>query len=444
MKESSLYGHVVELLGLIDRSRKPADEIVAEFFRGRRYLGARDRRFIADAVYDIVRNAALVDRIVQTAVASSPASMPDIEARPFSRLLAYLLAIRALGKAEIEAAAGSLWTSYVRGVPLQDSFDTLASTWSSFHWPESAAEQLALRYSIPREVTVEWVDRLGSADAESLCKASNAAPPVAIRVNTLLCSRQECRESLLLEGIESVPTPLSPVGLIFPKRTSVQALQTFRRGCFEMQDEGSQILSYLTQAQTGQAILDACAGAGGKTLHLAALMGNTGTLVATDGSRRRLDNLRERSRRAGATTIRVSDPEEHGKPSPDVGYDTVLVDAPCSGTGTYRRNPWLKQTFTESMLEQMVQTQRGLLRRYAEAVKPGGRLVYATCSLLSRENEGQVEAFLRERPDFAVVPAAGILQAAGIVVDMKSEFLELLPHRHGTDGFFGAVLARKR
>ncbi len=442
MKETSLYGHVVELLGRLEETRSPADAVVGEFFRTRHYLGARDRRFIAEVVFDVVRNRSLLNHVMQSAVSATPESAPEGGARLFVLLLTYLIVIRAVGNAEIAASIGALWSSYVRTASFDMCLKSISGAWTSFHWPESRVEHLALQHSIHSDIVAEWVQKFGPEEAGALCEASNSPPPISARVNTLQCSREECQESLHREGIDVTPTERSPVGLVFPKRASIQGLQAFRRGWFEMQDEGSQLLSYLLQPAAGERILDACAGAGGKTLHIAALMHNTGTIVATDSSRQRLANLEERKRRAGASVIHVVGGMTGESDERERRYDAVFIDAPCSGTGTYRRNPWLKQTFSREMLVQMTDTQQRLLRRYASDVKPGGRLVYATCSLLARENEEQVMLFLRDHVDFRLLPAGQILHDAGIPIDRDAEFLMLYPHRHGTDGFFGAVMQR--
>ncbi len=442
MKESSLYGHVVELLDSLEELKTPADALVAEFFRTRHYLGARDRRFIAEVVFDVIRNRALLDYIVQTAVPVGSAKTPDRGTLLLCILVAYLVSLRGLPPEEITVSLSPLWSSSPRMGTLESCRESISGSWNALPWPSSSIDRLALQYSIARDVVNEWAARLGPEEATRLCQASNDPPPITVRVNTLQCTREECREGLRLEGIEATPTAFSPVGLVFPKRTNIQSLQAFRRGWFEMQDEGSQLLSYLLEPVAGQNILDACAGAGGKTLQIAALMKNVGSVTATDSSRQRLANLEERRRRAGASIIHVGPNGNQHSESRPMLYDAVLIDAPCSGTGTYRRNPWLKGTYTEEMLAQVIETQRRLLRRYALDVKRGGRLVYATCSLLARENQEQVEAFLRDHREFMLLPAAEILRSIGIRIEDEGRFLELYPHRHGTDGFFGAVLQR--
>ena len=442
MKASSLYGHVIEILALAARSRRPADEMVGDFFRERRYLGARDRRFIAETTFDVLRNQRLLDHIVDTVASQSPGMVPGSRARPFCLLLAYLLVIRLLEKVELVGSLSSLWTAYIRDVRFDEYLQKLSRYWDSFQWPVPPVDHLALQYSVHPSVVQDWVEGLGSVEAEALCRASNAASPITARVNTVQCSREDCRASLLREGIETEPTSLSPDGLVFAKRINSQSLLTFRKGWFEIQDEGSQLVSRVIMPLPGATILDACAGGGGKTLHLAALMHNEGTIVAADVSKVRMANLKARVQRAGVTIVRIGEDELRDEDGNEHAFDAVLIDAPCSGTGTYRRNPWLKSSFNLETVAHLVGAQQELLRRHARHVRPGGKLVYSTCSLLRRENEEQINEFLRANEHFTLVPAGEILRNQGIGIEGTSPFLSLFPHRHRTDGFFVAVMQR--
>ena len=308
-------------------------------------------------------------------------------------------------------------------------------------------QYLSLQHSVPSFLVRDWLRRFGDEETVLLCQAINGPAPVTIRVNTLKCSVDECRAALQGESIESRPAPLAPSGLTLSKRINVQGVHAFKQGWFEMQDEGSQILSFLAGARPGMVVIDACAGGGGKSLHLAALMENRGSLIALDVDRAKLANFEERARRAGVTIARTvaAPPDADPNELRGVLADVVFVDAPCSGTGTLRRSPWLKLTLTEESVEPLMRIQRALLDHYAALVKPGGRLVYATCSLFERENQAVAAAFLSEHGEFA---SLAVRDAAG---DAKlppgdaaaGGYLELLPHRTGTDGFFAAVMIRK-
>ncbi|MGZ6140290.1 MAG: RsmB/NOP family class I SAM-dependent RNA methyltransferase, partial [Myxococcaceae bacterium] len=257
------------------------------------------------------------------------------------------------------------------------------------------------------------------------------------------------QERLRSEGVEARETPLSPLGLFLETHQNAFALPSFREGLFELQDEGSQLLGLLVDAPPTR-VVDACAGAGGKTLQLAAQMKNRGELFALDIDARRLEELKRRARRDGVHNVRIrpippSGPEVAAALS-DITEraDRVLVDAPCSGTGTYRRKPDARYRLTEAMLAQHVERQHMLLDQFAPLVRKGGRLVYGTCSVLSEENEAVVAWFLERHPGFRAVPPADRIGAELGAKVTTGDFLRLSPARHGTDGFFGAMLLRDR
>jgi 16S rRNA (cytosine967-C5)-methyltransferase len=295
---------------------------------------------------------------------------------------------------------------------------------------------------MPDFVVAEWLERFGAEETDALCAASNGNPPVSIRANTLKGGVAECREALVKEGIAAVSGTLSPVALVFPKRINAQGLRSFRQGLFEMQDEGSQILSMLLEVRPGMTVLDACAGAGGKSLHIAAMMQNRGKIIALDVDTKKLENLLVRSRRAGVT-IAVEEVVAEEAVSRAVPIaDAVLVDAPCSGVGTFRRNPGAKLLCTEEYSISLSRRQRGLLERYAPSVRSGGRLVYSTCTLVRRENQDVVTEFLSLHPDFSLLSAGDILLRQEVRCPGQETYLELFPHRTGTDGYFAAVMVR--
>jgi len=277
----------------------------------------------------------------------------------------------------------------------------------------------------------------------------NVRAPLTARTNLLKTTRDQLRERLAQEGVETEPTPLSPLGLFLRTRINAFSLESFREGLFELQDEGSQLLGMLVDAPPTR-VVDACAGAGGKTLQLAAQMKNRGELFALDIDARRLGELKLRARRAGAHNVRIrpippTGPEVSATLADLVGKaDRVLVDAPCSGSGTFRRKPDARYRLTEAQLANHVERQKALLEQFAPLVKPGARLIYGTCSMLREENEDVVAAFLARHPEFSVLPPADRLgQELGAKVD-SGGFLRVTPGQHGTDGFFGATLVRAR
>jgi 16S rRNA (cytosine967-C5)-methyltransferase len=290
-------------------------------------------------------------------------------------------------------------------------------------------------------------DILGLLEEEEgtrLCRSLNTPAPVTMRVNTIRTDVEACREEFSRLGISARRTLLSPEGLALERRMDLSGLMIFRQGWFEPQDEGSQLLGRLLSPAPGSMVVDACAGGGGKSLHAAALMRNEGRILALDVEEGRLHNLRERARRGGATIIEAHVVPERGQLPTEwtAMADTVLVDAPCSGTGTYRRNPGAKMRFAQIDLHAMTGLQDAILCRSAELVRAGGRLLYSTCSLMREENEGVVSRFLDRHPEFHPVPAGPVLRAQGIPISGGETWLRLLPHLHDTDAFFAALMVR--
>ncbi|HTO92723.1 MAG TPA: RsmB/NOP family class I SAM-dependent RNA methyltransferase [Bacteroidota bacterium] len=431
MNRSSLIGHVIEALTLVGSARRPADTVIGEFFRERRYLGSTDRRFIAETVYGVLRNYRLL-----AARAARALGIPgDSPVDPVALVAALESATPDADPELVASGLGERWAGrQMSCAEFVRSVRQCAGEEST--WP------LAVRHSIPDFVAAEWMRKFSPDEAEALCAASNDRPPVTIRANTLKGEAGACAAALLSEGIESSAGGLSPVALLLPRRINAASLRSFRDGLFEIQDEGSQLVAPLLEAHPGMAVLDACAGSGGKSLHLAALMENRGEITALDIDRGRLEKLSVRARRAGATIIRSALVRPGPAPLRPDTYDAVLIDAPCSGTGTFRRSPWTKLTCTEEYSHLLASRQRELLRRYAPCVKRGGRLVYATCTLLAEENARVVEDFLALRPDFTLLSAADLLSRQGIHLRLGSPYLELFPHVTGTDGYFAAVMAR--
>lgn len=444
MNKSSLVGHLVELHAAVAASRHPADNVVRDFLRARHYLGARDRRFITETLYAMLRN----DRLLTERVRLAAAHIPPGTLRPSSLTLyaAFALSIAAEPASTVLPDIRPLCTVYLRDIECGALLDALAAA-DPLEDPSLSPEaRLALAESLPGFIVQEWCRRYGGAETAELCHALNQPAPVTVRVNTLRGSVEDCVGELAREGVECSRTRFSPTGLVLGKRVNIRSLTAFRRGLFEMQDEGSQLIAHLVEPPAGGFVVDACAGGGGKTLHLAALMGGEGRLAAIEVSETRLGDIRQRIRRAGAAMVGVYPAlkEEGLIASWNGKADAVLVDAPCSGIGTFRRNPGARRGITVQFLDSVAETQRSVLWRYADLVRPGGRLVYSTCTLLERENEEVVTELLRRRPEFALVPAAGVLARQGVSLPSASPYLHLFPHRHGTDGFFAAVLQRLR
>jgi 16S rRNA (cytosine967-C5)-methyltransferase len=293
---------------------------------------------------------------------------------------------------------------------------------------------LALRYSLPDWLADHFTRELGPA-ADDFCAHLNVPGPITLRVNPLRTTREALAERLRTEGVETRPGALSPLALhVVGPRPNLYGLASLGEGFFEVQDEGSQLLGLLVAPRPGETVLDLCAGAGGKTLQLGAAMEDRGRLLAYDVDAERLDRLLQRCSRAGLSHVQVLRAPPEG-----VLADRVLVDAPCSELGSLRRGPDSRFRIEPSVLVELPRVQRDILARARRLVRPGGRLVYATCTLNRAENEDVVLGFLREAPEFRPVPpGAGWLDPSCV----RDGFLFCAPHLHGTDGFFAAVLER--
>jgi 16S rRNA (cytosine967-C5)-methyltransferase len=299
--------------------------------------------------------------------------------------------------------------------------------------------------NLPDWLYDKFVAQYGEEETLALAAVLNTPAPLDLRVNSLKADRDKVIAELATAPIAAEPTPYSALGLRIWKKPALQNLPLFKEGAIEVQDEGSQVLAQLLGARRGEMVVDFCAGAGGKTLAIGAIMRNTGRLYAFDVSEKRLTKLKPRLARSGLSNVHpvVIAHERDAKVKRLAGkIDRVLVDAPCSGMGTLRRNPDVKWRQQLEGIAELTQKQAAILDGAARLVKFGGRLVYATCSLLDEENDGIVQGFLASHPDFELVPMHKVLAEQRIPLDM-GDTLKMLPHKHGTDGFFAAVLERK-
>lgn len=382
----------IEILSALDQTAEPADKVIREFFRARRYAGSKDRAAVAERVYDCLRH-----------FYSYSWRMNGSDPR---RLV--IASVQAEGADPAELFTGTAYSP------------------SALSSEEAAAPA---REPAPRNVQGEfpqWLEpELSKAFGDDLLSEMQAMlgrAAIDIRVNTLKTSREKLIAALAEEGFEAEPTPRATTGLRLSGATTAKlsASKLFLEGHFEFQDEAAQICAELCGAAPGARVLDYAAGAGGKSLALAALMQNRGEIHAHDISSGRLAMLTPRAERAGVKIITTFTALPLGR------YHVALLDAPCSGTGTWRRQPELRVRFSDARLKELIALQAELLEKTASLVKPGGKLVYATCSVLPCENDDQIAAFLAKHADFA--PAGAFFRAS--------------PHRDHSDGFFTAVLER--
>jgi len=423
----------IELLDAIDADRtRPADALIAGWFRRRRYAGGGDRRAIQATVYTVLRRRAQIDWWLEGA--GRPADSRG-------RAIVALVLGEGWRPADLDAAFDG---GQYRPARLDENERGLAAALAGKGF-DDPAQPVHVRGNIPDWMAEAFGSSLGdSLEAELaalMCEAT-----VDLRINRLKTTRDTVAGMLAAQGIESVPTPFSPLGLRLAGRVNLADSPVIRDGLAEPQDESSQIAALLTGARPDEVVVDFCAGAGGKTLALAAMMENRGRIVACDTSPGRLERARPRLERAGVTIaeLRMLDGGDGLWPGAEEGaYDRVLVDAPCSGTGTWRRAPEQRWRLDSENLMQFLALQEGILDAASRLVAPGGRLVYAVCSLLPQEGEGQVTQFLRKRPEFSAFPVAKAW-GSRLRSDCPSGdvFLRLRPGRDGTDGFFVALLTR--
>ena len=424
----------IQLLDTIDRGRAPADDTVADYFRRHRFAGVKDRAAISAHIYAVLRRRAQLDWWLHRMA-------PGLSAHGRTRLLVALVLIDG-------------WSPEA----IRDAFDG-----DRFRPPRLSSDEARLVEMIAggklahRDQEPEvlgnfpaWLQpHLEAALGQDLSREAAALlEPAALdlRVNALKSNRDKVRAELARHHIDAAPAKYSPLALRVFARVPLSTLAVFKSGGIEVQDEGSQLASLLVDARPGMRVVDFCAGAGGKTLALAASMANRGHLVACDVSALRLERATQRLRRAGASIVQrqpLSGHRDKWVKRHARGFDRVLIDAPCTGTGTWRRNPDAKWRLTPDDLKELTALQADILDSAQRLVKPGGRLVYVTCSLLREEDEAQVEKFLAAHPDFSLVPIGEVWrEAVGGDCPTHDPMLRLTPARHGTDGFFVAVLTR--
>jgi len=422
---SQVVESLAQLLTALLRFEGPADAIMSRHFKADRLLGSRDRSLVAEGAFEALRRLASLRWVMQTA---DPLRAP--------RLAALIVLARQHG---IEAIAPRSLRGDERAV--RSALDIKLR-----HAP--AAVQAEVPPWLLRRVSEQY------PDANELFAALMQPAPLDLRVNTLKSDRaavltELCSATRAHAPLAARATAYSPDAVRLQEKPALTRWPLYQDGLIEVQDEGSQLVARLVAPKRGEMIVDFCAGAGGKTLALGALMRSTGRIYAFDVHARRLAGLGPRLARSGLSNVHpaaIASENDARVKRLSGKIDRVLVDAPCSGTGTLRRNPDLKWRFDEAEMERLNGVQLAVLSGAARLLKPGGRLVYATCSVIAQENQQLVERFLDQNEDFAPVEAAGVLAAQGIVVDHAARFAPwfvMLPHLHGSDGFFAAVLERR-
>jgi 16S rRNA (cytosine967-C5)-methyltransferase len=413
----ALFAHTEAALSELLRSTFPADLVVSRYFRQHRELGHADRGFVAETVFTVLRRKRSL----------SARCGDDVTSRRL--LLATLACIQGLNRRELDVVLNEVegkWLAQAKAIKLEDL-------------------PPAVRCDLPDWLYEALAAQFGAAELEPLAAGLNQSAPLDLRVNLLKAERKDVLARLLADGLAAEACPYSPIGIRLAGKPALSKYPLFIDGRIEVQDEGSQLLGFLLQPKRGEMVADFCAGAGGKTLLLGALMRSQGRLYAFDVAEKRLAKLKPRLARSGLSNVhpvRIESENDIKIKRLAGKLDRVLVDAPCSGLGTLRRNPDLKWRQTPEAVAELNVKQSAILHSASGLVKKGGRLVYATCSLLDAENEAVVAGFLEKHPEFVALSAEDVLRKQDIAIEC-GERLRLLPHRHGTDGFFAAVMERQ-
>lgn len=418
---SLIVDELTRALSVILKLDGPADVLMKLFFKSSPHLGVRDRGLIAEGIYYALRHYASLrwamrpvhpDRAPRLAALVTLARQHGLEALPPNSIGREEGPLKNILAAKIEDAP-----AHVRAELPQWLFDLIEAQYD---------------------------------DTAVLYPAMLEGAPLDLRVNLLKANREEVLAELEKNGVQAFATPYSPDGIRLPTKPGLTQWPIYKDGLVDVQDEGSQLIARLVHPHRREMICDFCAGAGGKTLAMGALMRSTGRLYAFDVNEKRLNGMLPRMRRAGLSNVHpiaIRNEKENRVKRLQGKFDRVLIDAPCSGTGTFRRNPDLKWRLSPAEMDRINDIQKNILEEASKLVKAGGRLVYATCSMIRRENQDVVEAFLAAHPEWHLVPALEILAQQGITFDPEAakrfgDYFQMLPHVHNTDGFFAAVLVR--
>lgn len=503
----SLLGHAAQIVRLIERSQRPSDALASEYFREKKYIGAKERRFVSALVFASLRGRSAFEFCSLAAFdlhseeflqfytddggsgALHKKTGTEIAVHELGVVTACVLVGNYVGTGNIfeplseligvdfddeegriiavgEAFASKMGVSEESGisfaVAVVEAWSQLAEeterAFSTADYSETALEHISTRFAMPYWILEAWQEGTVAAgdwfSAAEIAASLLGPAPVSLRVNSLAGARDAVAEALREEGIRARAGLVSPDALLIDRRVNIVATRLYREGIIEIQDEASQLAAFALAPKPGWRTLDACAGAGGKTLHIGAIQRNKGDIIAADIEYQRLKELRPRAKRSGISIVQTAVlREKHLSPEAlpqelqrlESACDGVLIDAPCSGTGVSRRMPMAKWRLTPELLDKHARKQRAILQSFSRATAPGGTLVYATCSLMPQENIAVVRDFLAANPNFqadALLPALEKYGAHIPGLARDAAFATLTPAAHGTDGFFLARLKR--
>ena len=406
----------------VEKDLLPADRWLARYFyQNRKKIGSRDRKFLSETIFAAFRNKSFLEAWVEKA-----------KSRPL---------LSETEKGELLCLFAATKEGFVSKEDFREFFDQSEKIYTALRehllpegeGPKSKEEMMALLYSFPLWLVHHWVEAFGVKETENLLGFFQQRPLLVLRANTLKISRKKLVDMFRRMGVEANSTVRSYFGLILQERRNVFDMQAFRDGWFEVQDEGSQMVCQKMDPQPGENVWDVCAGGGGKSLLLAAIMENKGRVVATDLRNYKLEELKKRAKRAGVFNIFPAELDRMAELRiAQKGFDRILVDAPCSGTGTLGRNPDAKWKLNSSWFEALPKEQLSILEKALPYLAKNGKLYYATCSVEAAENEQVAEAFLAAHPEFQAVPCG----------EEGEKFFKLWPPESGTDGFFLATFQK--
>ncbi len=438
------YSIILYVLNSTLADRKYPDILLGGLFK-REEFSSSEKAAVNELVYGILRHRSRLDHIIEHA-SNAVISGLHLNILNILRICAFQAVFSDASPAGIinNAVALSAREEKLSGF-VKRTVEAIIRNKDAVVFPDKEKDPvgyISTYHSHPVWIAEKWLREFGdTGEVEALCGANNIIPPLMIRVNPLKTSREALQKALNDESYPSLPAVFSPFGLVMDKKEGIFRTESFRKGLFEVQDEGSQLITLLTSAAPGETVIDTCAGNGGKTLLLSGLMKNLGDVIASDTGAGKLSNLRRRAQRAGAANIKTVGIE--GLQEYRGRADCVFIDAPCSGMGVFRRNPDSKWRLEQKDISELAAKQKEIIREYSGLVKHGGRLVYATCTISREENEDVVHGFLEEKREFYVIPLSDINPELSGRFTTGEGFFRSLPHVHDMDGFFGAVMRRE-
>ncbi|MCG7848633.1 MAG: hypothetical protein MIO93_05570 [ANME-2 cluster archaeon] len=439
------YSSILQILNSVISDKRYADILITKLFKNEDFSSS-EKAAVVEHVYGILRHRARIDHIIENGSTAVISSL-GLNILNVLRICTYQAVFKELKAAAVitNSIALSAKDARLSGF-VKRTVEAILKNKDNVIFPDrqqAPLDYISTYHSHPLWVVEKWAGELHRVEeVEALCQANNLVPPLTIRVNPLKTDRNSLKASLEKNGYATSPSPFSHFGLIVYKKEDIFKTEAFGRGDFEVQDEGSQLITLLTAAKKGEFIIDACAGNGGKTLFLSGLMKNKGVIVACDAYPAKFLDLRRRANKSGASnikTVEITGLADYGGKA-----DCVFIDAPCSGMGVFRRNPDSKWRLGKGDILELSLKQKEILRQYSILVKPGGRLVYATCTISLEENEDVVLGFLDENKEFYLV--SPLETDPGVFAEFVADdgFFRSMPHIHNTDGFFGAVMMRKK